>query len=379
MSKRILIVGAGFAGAVYARELAMHGYGVDVIDRRPHVAGNAFDQVSPEGIRVHVYGPHLFHTNNEKVVRWIGQFGEFVHYEHRVQALLADGRCVPLPINRTTINLVFGVNLVTPEQASNYLSELAVPTESPRNAADWLNSRIGIRLTDLLFRPYTRKMWNLDLEDLAADVVRRVPLRLDAEDRYFAGDRFQILPKHGYERLFQNILDHPRIRVTLNQPFDKTMLNACDHVFSSMAIDEFFDYRFGALPYRSIRFHHRAAPAEQWRSSASVLNFTDDGPRTRETDWQLLPFHREVSGPSRTLTQEEPCDYGANNNERYYPVKTSDGRHQRVYEQYKKLAETVGNVNFIGRCGTYQYLDMHQVINQCLVNVGGWLRSEGRT
>ena len=176
--QRILVVGAGFAGATYARELAEHGYQVDVIDKRPHVAGNAYDETSDGGVRVHRYGPHLFHTSNANVVQWLMRFGAFVPYEHRVSVALASGAFVPLPINRQTINTVFDEKL--------------------RNAAEYLASQIGETLTDLFFRPYTRKMWALDLEDMAAAVVRRIPLRHDDEDRYFPDDQFQMLPRDGY-------------------------------------------------------------------------------------------------------------------------------------------------------------------------------------
>jgi UDP-galactopyranose mutase len=178
--------------------------------------------------------------------------------------------------------------------------------------------------------------------------------------------------------VFENILDHPRIRVSLNDPFDTSMLPGYMHCFNSMPIDVFFDYRFGPLPYRSIRFHHHTVPFERMRGNAATINFTDGGPLTRETDWSRLPSHVARQGPHKTITREEPCDYTENNYERFYPVKTSDGRHQAVYGRYKALAAEAGNVSFIGRCGTYQYLDMHQVINQSLVQVSDWIDRNGR-
>jgi UDP-galactopyranose mutase len=187
-----------------------------------------------------------------------------------------------------------------------------------------------------------------------------------------------MMPRFGYTQVFENILDHPSINVTLNQSFSATMLAGYQHCFNSMPVDAFFDYRFGPLPYRSIRFHHRTVPFEHERGRATTINFTDDCPLTRETDWSRLPFHVAVRGVNKTVTQEEPCDYTENDYERYYPVKTSDGRYQTVYAQYKALAAQVPNVTFIGRCGTYQYLDMHQVINQSLMLISEWLGSVER-
>ena len=373
----VLVVGAGFAGAVYARTLAEHGLRVDVIDRRPHIAGNAYDEMAPTGVRVHRYGPHLFHTNMKPVVDWVSRFGAFVPYEHRVEALLPDERYAPLPINRNTINIVFGLSLQTEDEVQACLARLAIPSAAPRNAAEHLNSRVGKTLTDLFFRPYTKKMWDMDLEDLDAAVVKRIPLRLDLEDRYFPGDEYQVLPAHGYTALFANILDHDNIKVSLDTPFHSSMVSACCHCFNSMAIDEYFDGMFGPLPYRSIRFEHREEPLSYARGSTSVVNFTDDRAHTRETDWSRLPGHGEGAS-GKTITLEQPCDYRDNDLERYYPVKTSDGRNDAVYQKYRERAAAETNMTFIGRCGTYQYLDMHQVINQSLSGARAWLDASAR-
>jgi UDP-galactopyranose mutase len=369
----ILVVGAGFAGAVYARTLAERGYEVSVIDKRPHVAGNAYDVVDATGTRVHRYGPHLFHTSNRRVVEWLSRFAHLEHYEHKVEALLADGRCVPLPINRRTINEVFGLRLDRPDAVRVFLQTQAEPRAVIRSAADHLVSQIGVTLTNLFFRPYTRKMWGLELEELDAAVVKRIPLRYDDEVRYFPDDTYQLLPRDGYTETFNVILDHPRIVVLLGTRFDPAMLAGYAHCFNSMPIDEFFQFDEGALPYRSIRFHHVEVPASYERGHTAVVNFTDDGPLTRETDWSRLPGHAAPASRRRTVTREEPCDYRDNDFERYYPIKTSDGRQEATYRSYKKRAEALGKMTFIGRCGTYQYLDMHQVINQSLVGAQAWL------
>lgn len=377
--ERVLVVGAGFAGAVYARTLAEHGYRVDVIDRRPHLAGNAYDEPSSTGVRVHRYGPHLFHTSMEHVVRWVRRFAEFVPYEHRVTALLppsarGGARFAPLPVNRTTVSLVFDVSLASEADMQRFLAAQAVPCTAPRNAAEHLYNRIGVTLTDLFFRPYTQKMWGLDLEDIDAAIVNRIPLRLDDEDRYFPADTVQIMPRRGFTALFANILDHDRIAVSLDTGFTHDLARGYVHCFNSMAIDEYYNEDFGPLPYRSIRFHHREEPATYALGQTSVVNFTDARAYTRQTDWSRLPEHA-ATGPRKTVTLEQPCDYRANALERYYPVKTSDGRNDATYRRYATRAALEPAMTFIGRCGTYQYLDMHQVINQSLKGALDWVQA----
>ena len=369
---KILIVGAGFSGAVYARTLAEAGWRVDVIDKRSHIAGNAYDFVDQNGVRVHAYGPHLFHTKSQRVLDWISRFGTFVPYCHRVRALLPNGEFAPLPINLDTVNLVFGTTFNTAEEVEQHLARIAQPFLDPRNAAEYLYSKIGQELTDLFFRPYTKKMWALDLEDMSPAVVKRIPLRMDRTDTYFADGETQVMPQDGYTALFERIFDHPNVKVSLETSFDKSLLQDYTFCFNAMPIDEYFGCQLGELPYRSIRFHARteaATPAPSW----SVTNFTDMGPFTRETVWDALPHHRVVSTGQRTITKEEPCDYRDNAMERYYPVKTADGRFQALYEEYNRLAGQETKMSFIGRCGTYQYLDMDQVINQSLTGAERWL------
>ncbi len=372
---RILVVGAGFAGAAHARTLAEAGFEVDIIDRRDHVAGNAHDAVDANGIRVHRYGPHLFHTNAEHVFAWLTRFGSWVPYRHRVRAMLSEDTFAPLPVNLDTINTVFGKNLKNAAEVEAFLASVATPIEQPRNAGEYLRANIGDRLTDLFFRPYTKKMWDMQLEDMDAAVVRRIPIRFDTSDEYFPGDKIQFLPEQGYTALVERILDHPSIRVLLGTPFTSGMERDYRFCFNSMPIDEYFDYSLGALPYRSIRFHH--VTMQSWdQRSWSVTNYTDDGPFSRETWWHCLPCHLNNETGRRTVTREQPCDYKDNDFERYYPVKTADGRWQDLYQRYKALSKDLPNMAFIGRCGTYQYLDMDQVINQSLASAQRWLQNQ---
>jgi UDP-galactopyranose mutase len=372
----ILVVGAGFAGAVHARTLAEAGFDVQVIDQRDHLGGNAYDFVDGNGVRVHAYGPHLFHTKMPVVADWVRRFGTFVPYTHRVNVLLPNGRLAPLPINLDTVNIVFGTAFETAAEVAMHMQAVALEIAEPANAAEYLYAKIGVQLTDLFFRPYTKKMWALDLEEMSASVVRRVPLRLDRKDIYFDEDEIQMLPRDGYAKLFERIFDHPLISVSLSTGFRRDMLGDARFCFNAMPIDAFFDYRFGHLPYRSIRFHHETL-AETSAPAAAVTNFSDTGKFTRETIWDALPVHRVVETGRRTVTREEPCDDRDNFMERYYPVKTADGRFQALYDRYRQLAAAEPGLRFIGRCGTYQYLDMDQVINQSLTGVRNWLDAGG--
>ena len=370
----ILVVGAGFAGATYARTLAEAGLTVHVIDRRDHVAGNAADAVDGNGVRVHRYGPHLFHTNMDHVFEWLRRFGEWVPYRHRVRARLQDGRLVPLPVNRDTVNAVFGEDLRSEADVASFLRKISTHIADHRNAGEYLRSQIGDVLTDLFFRPYTRKMWGLDLEELDPSVIKRLPIRLDASDAYFPDDRHQYLPRDGYTAVVEQILRHPNITIETATPFVSGMECDYDYCFNSMAIDEFFDCRLGELPYRSLRFHHHSVT--EWDALPwSVRNYTDAGLLTRETWWHCLPGHLVQETGRRTMTTEEPCDYRDNGFERYYPVRTADQRYQKLYREYRTLAEQRPGMAFIGRCGTYQYLDMDQVINQSLTGARRWLEA----
>lgn len=325
--KKILVVGAGFSGAVIARQLADRGHRVTVIDKKNHVAGHAFDYVNDLGIRVHQYGPHIFHTNNHKVVEWLSRFTEWIPYQHKVKAMIAGGRLVTLPVNLETKRLVGQENLL-----------------------------------DIFVRPYTRKMWNKELEDLDPGIANRVPFRDDMNDLYFPNDSFQALPKYGYEKLIKAILDHPDIDLKLNTAYQAVFSDAYSYTFNSMPIDEYFDFKFGHLPYRSVKFHSYDIPIPRI-FPVSQVNFTHDGPLTRLTEWKNFPGHGDHPYMS-TITFEEPCDYLENKMERYYPVKDSSGVNASLYKRYKRLIPR--NMTFIGRCGMYVYIDMHQAVSSAL-------------
>jgi UDP-galactopyranose mutase len=337
--RSILIVGAGFSGAVISRELAEAGYRVFIIDKRDHIGGNAYDHKNEHGIRVHKYGPHIFHTNSVDVFNWLSKFTEWIPYKHKVKAQLKDGRYVTLPVNKETSEIVGKENIIS-----------------------------------TFIRPYSEKMWGMSLEELDPNILNRVPIRDDLNEFYFPNDEFQFMPKHGYSEIFKNILNHPNIHVKLNTTFSKSMEKDFDHIFCSMPIDEYYDYKFGPLPYRSIKFTEVHIPTSIILPN-SVVNFTHDGPQTRITEWKQLPNHGE-NDKITTLTYETPCDYTENELERYYPVKDISGRNRELYLNYKNIDNN--NVTFIGRLGMYAYLDMDQCINASLKTVNFFLKSLGK-
>lgn len=375
--KSILIVGAGFAGAVYARQLAQAGYQIDIIDKRPHIAGHCYDYVHGSGVRVHHYGPHLFHTSNQRVVDWLSQFTQWLPYAHRVLARLPDGRLTPMPVNLKTVNDVFHTQLTSAQEVAACLAQKARILPGRADAESFLYRHIGPELTDLFYRPYTKKMWQMDLSDMSADVVRRLKIRTDHEDRYFPDDAFQALPAQGYTALFEKMLDHPAIRIRLQCAFSDALAAGYDACFNAMPIDEYYGFDLGELPYRSIRFHLEEVPAPQ-AAHHCVINYTDTGPYTRETWWHHMPGHVVEEKGRRVRTVEEPCDYRDNGYARFYPVKTPDGRYEALHARYAARTPRHKDMRFIGRCGTYQYLDMHQVINQSLIGAEKWLAEQER-
>lgn len=329
-NKRILIVGAGFSGSVVAHELAKDGYFVDVIDERDHIAGNAYDYTNSHGIRIHKYGPHIFHTNNRKAYDWVTQFSHWIEYKHKVKAQLSNGQYVTLPVNLETKNIVGEENIV-----------------------------------DIFYRPYTKKMWDKEIEELDPSILKRVSVRDDMNEYYFPNDLYNIMPVNGYTEVFNHILDHKNIQVHLSTSFSKDMEADYFHVFNSMAIDAYYDYELGRLPYRSIKFHHVDIPMVKTLPTP-VVNFTNSGSYTRVTEWKNFPGHGS-NDVWTTLTYEEPCDYKDNDYQRYYPVKDIDGVNRNIYNRYKDIPNSKNT--FIGRCGMYAYIDMHQAINSSLATV----------
>jgi UDP-galactopyranose mutase len=269
-----LVVGAGFAGCVIAERLArVLGRRVLLIDKRSHIGGNAYDHYNDHGILVHKYGPHIFHTNSRQVFEYLSQFTEWRQYEHRVVASV-DGQLVPIPINLDTINRLYGLTL-NAQQLEVFFRSGAEPVEQVRTSEDVVVSRVGRELYQKFFRNYTRKQWGLDPSELDASVTSRVPVRTNRDDRYF-NDTYQAMPLHGYTRMFENMLDHPNIKIMLNADFQDLDggLRAKEIIYTG-PVDEFFEYRFGKLPYRSLQFKHETHNRELYQS-APVVNYPNE-------------------------------------------------------------------------------------------------------
>lgn len=349
-----LIVGAGYAGCVLAERLARgSGKKVLLIDRRPHIGGNAYDHFDDSGILVHKYGPHIFHTNSKEVFDYLSRFTEWRHYQHKVLASV-DGQLVPIPINLDTINKLYGLNLTSFEM-EEFLSSRAEQIEQARTSEDVVVSKVGRELYEKFFRGYTRKQWGLDPSELDAQVTARVPTRTNRDDRYFT-DAYQSMPKHGFTRMFMKMVDHGNIKVMLNADYRdvKDCIPYKDIIYTG-PIDEFFDFQYGKLPYRCLEFKHETLNLPQHQPVA-VVNYPNDYAFTRVTEFKHLTGQEH---PKTSIVYEYSCAEG----DPYYPIPRRENAD--LYQKYQQLAEQCG-VHFVGRLATYKYYNMDQVVAQAL-------------
>ena len=353
----VLVVGAGFAGSVMAERLAADaGLKVLVVDRRPHIAGNAFDCLDDAGVMIHRYGPHIFHTNSEEIFSYLSRFTDWRPYEHRVLGQV-DGRLVPIPINRTTLNTLYDAGLDTDEDAAAFLAARATPIANVETSEDVVIGAVGHELYCKFFRGYTRKQWGLDPSQLDKSVTARVPTRTNTDDRYFT-DKFQAMPAAGYTEMFKRILAHPNITVMLDTDF--RMLGSqvtYDRMVYTGPIDEFYEHRFGKLPYRSLRFEHQTVDTEHYQDVATVNYPSEDVPFTRITEYKHLTGQ---SHPKTSITREYPTSDG----DPYYPIPREENA--ALYKRYQALADAEQSVTFVGRLATYKYYNMDQVVGQAL-------------
>lgn len=350
-----LIVGAGFAGSVIAERLASKANKkVLIIDKRDHIAGNAFDHYNKDGILVHKYGPHIFHTNSKEVFDYLGQFTEWRPYEHRVLGSV-DGQLVPIPINLDTINKLYGLNLCS-DQVEDFFKSKAVTVERVKTSEDVVISKVGKELYEKFFKGYTKKQWDLDPSELDASVTARVPTRTNRDSRYFT-DTYQAMPLLGYTEMFRRMLSHPNIKIMLNADY-KEIVNHIPHktlIFTG-PIDSYFDYCYGKLPYRSIDFQFETLDQETFQPTGTV-NYPNDQPYTRITEFKYLTGQKN---PKTSIVYEYPKADG----DPYYPIPRAENN--EIYKKYQLLAATTPNVYFTGRLGTYKYYNMDQVVAQSL-------------
>jgi UDP-galactopyranose mutase len=363
-----MVVGAGFAGSVLAERLAAGlGKRVLVVDKRSHIGGNAYDCYDDHGILIHRYGPHIFHTNSREVFSYLSRFTEWHPYQHRVQAWV-DGRLVPIPINLDTINTLYGTRFDAFQLAEFYRS-VAEPRPELKTSEDVILNQVGRELYEKFFRNYTRKQWGLDPSELDAAVTARVPTRTNRDDRYFT-DAYQAMPRKGYTRMFERILDHPNIKVLLNTDYHEIEGSVLyDEVICTGPIDEFFDYRFGRLPYRSLQFQWETSDTERIQPVA-VVNYPNDNPYTRVTEFKHVTGQQH---PKTTRVYEYPQADG----DPYYPIPRAENA--ELYKRYQELAAATPGVQFVGRLGTYKYYNMDQVVAQALTlfaKIAGVRRAE---
>ena len=350
-----LIVGAGFAGSVLADRLARElGRKVLIVDKRPHIGGNAYDRYDDSGVLIHPYGPHIFHTNSADIFEYLSQFTEWRPYQHRVLASV-DGQQVPLPINLDTVNKLYGMNL-TSFEVEKFLESVAEKKERVLTSEDAVVTKVGRDLYNKFFRGYTRKQWGLDPSELDASVTARIPTRTNRDDRYFA-DTFQAMPLHGYTHMFEKMLAHPNIKVMLNTDYREIVdLLPWKHMVYTGPVDLFFNYKYGKLPYRSVKFEHKTLPVNQFQSVGTV-NFPNDYAYTRVTEFKHLTGQTH---PFTSIVYEHPCAEG----DPYYPVPRPENA--TLYKRYEAEAEQQDNVTFVGRLATYKYYNMDQVVGQAL-------------
>ena len=350
-----LIVGAGFAGAVLAERLASQaGKKVLIVDKRSHIGGNTYDHYNNDGILVHKYGPHIFHTNSREIYDYLGTFTLWRPYEHRVLASV-DGMLVPIPINLNTINMLYGLHLSSGEVAE-FLQSRAEPRDRIVTSEDVVVSKVGRELYEKFFKGYTKKQWALDPSELDASVAARIPVRSNRDDRYFT-DTYQGMPLLGYTKMFENMLCHPNIKIMLNIDY-KEIEELIPHkeMIYTGPVDYYFDYCYGKLPYRSLEFRFETIEKETIQPTGTV-NYPNEHPYTRSTEFKYLTGQKN---PRSTIVYEYPQDEG----DPYYPVPRPENA--ALYKKYETLTRECKNVHFTGRLATYKYYNMDQVVGQSL-------------
>lgn len=360
MQYDIVIIGAGISGAVLAERYASKDYKVLVIEKRDHIAGNCYDYIDENGILVSKYGAHLFHTNDEDVWQYVNRFSEWYKWEHKVVASV-DGELVPVPVNITTVNTLFGAGLKTERDMKKWLKENTISYRDPKNGKEAALARVGPVLYKKIFENYTFKQWAKYPEELDASVLNRIPVRTNYDDRYFS-DKYQALPKGGYTKMFERILNHPNITVQLNTDyFDvKDKIEGYTKLFYTGPIDRFFDFKYSGkhnLEYRSIQFVIETKEVEYFQPN-SVVNYPGkEVGFTRIVEYKH--FGNQKSAKT-TIVKEFTVDSG----DPYYPVPNA--RNQAIYEQYRKAAEDLPDVYFVGRLANYKYFNMDEAFKNAL-------------
>lgn len=361
----IVIIGAGISGAVLAERYASKGKKVLVVEKRDHIGGNCYDFYDEAGVLVSKYGAHLFHTNYEDVWEYVHRFSDFIFYEHRVLASV-EGELVPIPVNITTVNKLFSMNIKDEKEMDAWLATNQIKNEHPRNGKEAALARVGPVLYEKLFKNYTKKQWDKYPEELDASVLNRIPVRNNFDDRYFS-DIHQGQPKEGYTKLFEKMFDHPNITVKLDTDYFKVRdsLNNYEKLFYTGPIDQFFDFKYSVdekLEYRSLRFVFETHDKEYYQEN-SVINYPNENDFTRIVEYKYFTGQKH---PKTTISKEFSCDYVPGENEPYYPVPNP--RNQEIYEKYQREAEKLEKqgIYFVGRLANYKYFNMDQAFKNAL-------------
>lgn len=356
----ILIIGAGISGATLAERYASLGKKVVVVEKRDHIAGNCYDYYDENGILVSKYGAHLFHTNDQEVWDYVNQFSEWYPWEHKVIARV-DDKTVPIPVNITTVNTLFDTNIETEEEMTKWLDENRVVYNPPKNGEEAVLNRVGPVLYEKMFKHYTKKQWDKFPEELNASVLERIPVRTNYDDRYFS-DKYQALPKGGYTQIFKNMLNHPNITVLLDTDyFDiKDNLQGYEKLFYTGPIDRFIEFKdkmVDKLEYRSINFVTEHLDQEYFQEN-SVVNYPG-----KEVDFTRIIEYKHFGNQKSDKTSIVK-EYTVDDGEPYYPVPNE--KNQKVYDLYKREAEKLTDVYFVGRLANYKYFNMDQAFKNAL-------------
>jgi UDP-galactopyranose mutase len=349
-----LVVGGGFAGSVVAERLASAHKKVLIVEKRSHIGGNAYDHYDDAGVLVHRYGPHIFHTNSGEVFDYLSRFTQWRPYQHRVVASV-DGQLLPIPINLDTVNRLYRIQF-TSFQLTEFFASVSERRTFIRTSEDFIVNKIGRELYEKFFRGYTRKQWGVDPSQLDASVAARIPIRINRDDRYFT-DTYQAMPKYGYTRMFENMLTHRNIKILLNTDYReiKDRIPHRELVYTG-PIDEYFNFRYGKLPYRSLKFKFVTIDQRVYQS-APVINYPNEHPYTRVTEFKYMTGQEHSK---TSLGYEYPLAEG----DPYYPVPCPENAN--LYRKYQALTASKPNIHFVGRLATYRYYNMDQVVAQAL-------------
>lgn len=359
---KILVVGSGISGATVARGLAEKGHEIVVIDEKNHIAGNCFDYFDENGIDVHQYGTHIFHTDIKKAWDFVSRFTQWFPYQHKVVALI-DGQLVPVPFNLNSIEKIFPASIaerLVEKLLSHFGFNVKVPILQLRQTGDKDLLFLADFVYEKVFLHYTLKQWGMRPEDLDPAVTGRVPVYISRDDRYFQ-NRYQGIPLDGYTKMIERMLDHPAIQIKLNTKFDRAMLDQYDRVYYSGPIDEFFDYSLGELPYRSLHFDFLTFDRPYFQTN-SVVNYPCNYDFTRIGEYK---YFLDTVSSKTVVSYEYPQTFVRGQNERYYPVPSD--ANQALYAKYLEKAKDLSDkVTFLGRLGDYKYYDMDKAVARAL-------------